>query len=253
MEKPTPEKIEKVKKMIPEYTKFCSYYIRPILFGELPLKSLESTVKGATVAFVDTGKKAFGITALHVYKEYLKLKNEIKDFQCKIDNLDIDLESRLLDYSNEESNLDLITFEILPHEFEILDAKPLYHKPWPVKYQERGDSEPIFILGYPEHLREIESTEHIIAVAGSLMLTVKSVTDRRLYIELVRDGWIIHFSLKEIDLSKFRGISGAGVFRMNSLTPELLGIVTDHGENFFDVLFCSRADQILSNGKIIKV
>ena len=248
-EEPSPAKIEKVKKFIPHFEKLCLEYVRPILFGELPLISREPVLKGATITFVNTGSNSFGITDYHVFEKYLELKNKLKNFRCQIDNLTFDLESRLIDY-NSDSNIDLATFKINDDEFRLMSAKPLHHKSWPVKLKNETKTEPVFILGFPGHLRSITSTTNIMAAYVSLLLTIETINDNQIGIVLRRENWTTIFKTsKPVDLSKFRGISGAGVFRMNNIVPELLGIVTDHSENL-DILLCTRSDILTNEGNI---
>lgn len=247
---PSPEKIEQVKKIVPKFGQLCTYYVRPILFGELPLKTLDPILKGATVTFINTGEKAFGITNFHVYKKYLELKNANTLFKCQINTLTIDLESRIIDF-NADSSVDIITFDMTNDEFKKINVIPLFHKSWPVKYKE-DETEPVFILGFPLHLRKIENLQHIIASFGTFMVTIASITDKRLNMVFDRDNWITCFDDKPVDISNIRGFSGSGVFRMNNIVPELLGIVSDHAEGF-DILFCTRSDLISKDGQIQKM
>ena len=50
----TPERIELAKKYSFQMSKLCGYYIRPIIFGELPFKSLDPFLENATITFIDT-------------------------------------------------------------------------------------------------------------------------------------------------------------------------------------------------------
>ncbi|MBD3342593.1 MAG: hypothetical protein GF353_26065 [Candidatus Lokiarchaeota archaeon] len=249
--RPSPQKIEKAKKFIPEYSKLCLNYVRPILFGDLPLESIDPLLKGATITFINTGERSLGITNYHVFEKYLELKKQNKNTICQIDSLIFDPESRLIDF-NEDRKVDLVTIDITDDEFAQINAMPLYHKVWPVKITTEREIEPVFILGYPGHLRYIHSVDRIDATFGALMLTIDTITDKNLIIVCNRDNWVVDYSIYgEVDISRFRGFSGAGVFRMNNLTPELLGIISGHAEELLDVFYCSRSDLIEANGRLL--
>jgi hypothetical protein len=58
---PSTEKIIRTHKIIDQMAHQFFYYIRPVIFGDLPLKSLNPKLNNATITFLETKNKVFGI------------------------------------------------------------------------------------------------------------------------------------------------------------------------------------------------
>src|SRR5262245_8900513 len=67
----------------------------------------ESIVHSGTVTFVNTGSRIIGVSANHVYEQYMKDKAAVPSLKCQIGNVTIEPERYVID---SDKSLDLVTF-----------------------------------------------------------------------------------------------------------------------------------------------
>ena len=242
------EKIIKTQKVIDQMEHQFFYYVRPVIFGDLPLKSLNPKLKNATITFIETKNKIFGITNQHVIGAYRKELRNKGDINFQISNLKIDIPNRIID-ENEE--LDLATINIEESEKDFLKLSPLYHKSWPVPIIKKNEF--VFTIGYPGGFRSVNSLDRIDMPSGSLLMPVASVSENKFGIKFYRDKWIKKYKTHDpSELRDWGGFSGGGVFRINGIYPELVGLNFEYQPNL-DILYCLHSRLIYENGKIIEI
>ena len=242
------EKIIKTQKVIDQMAHQFFYYIRPVIFGELPLKSLNPKLKNATITFIETKNKIFGITNQHVIDVYRKELRNGGDINFQISNLKIDILNRIID---ENEKLDLATINIEESEKDFLKLSPLYHKSWPVPIPKKDEF--VFIIGYLGEFRSVNSLDRINMPHGSLVMQVASVSEKKFGIKFDRDKWIKKYKTHDpSELKDWGGFSGGGVFRINGIYPELVGLNFEFQPNF-DILYCLHSRLIDENGEIIEI
>lgn len=114
-----------------------------IVDGELQI------LNNGTMCYLDTGVAKLGVTADHVYAEYLEQKAAIEGVQLQLGENTINLEQHLID---RDSYFDLATFRI-PEVF-VGAGTSYYHenRQWPPKPLQRRDV--VVHGGFPQVLRE---------------------------------------------------------------------------------------------------
>lgn len=106
-------------------------------------------LNNGTLCLVDTGRRKIGVTADHVYSEYLCNKQLIPEVVCQIGGTTFTPEERLIDRS---ATLDLASFELT--DVVVAASGGYFHAPptWPTSVVHEGDA--ILLGGYPGRLRD---------------------------------------------------------------------------------------------------
>lgn len=185
-----------------------------------------------TVCYVDTGSRHIGITADHVYQEYLRDLAELPDVVAQFNGNTIAPETRLIARNKE---LDLATFDIPPIFVSSHSRACVHHvdSPWPSEPLQAGEL--VLYGGYPGALKEFGP--------GTLDFAFQTFT--WLVTEVTPTNLVMHVDFPNLyspgDEEKninehLGGVSGGPVFRLREhLTKEpkkvefdLVGIVHDY-------------------------
>jgi hypothetical protein len=106
-----------------------------------------------TISFVNTGTAPIGITADHVYEEFLRDRSTFADVHCQFGGNTFDPEGYFIDRSSSQE-LDLATFRV-PEIFLSSSIRRAYHHQAPVWPPSPLDGdEAILAGGFPNLLRE---------------------------------------------------------------------------------------------------
>lgn len=238
--------IQTLKLFSREMTALVQSYVRPILFGDLPISSDEPSLKGGTVTFVKTSKRSFGITNYHVVQGFRKAITSNRRVHCQLDELFLNINDRVID---EDHKLDIAILEISESESEIrsIGAIPFCPSVWPPKEPKVGDL--VIIVGYPGQLRTLDYSTQVTVPHIGFIMPITSVSDTKISIQFERQHWITDKGCSDpAAMSNYGGISGSGVFAIR-LTAELVGIEFEYNEAF-GILSCSRTDFIQNDGNI---
>ena len=200
-----------------------------------------------TLCVFNTGIMQIGVTADHVYEQYLLDKTRFGSFGCQFGGATVEPEKWLIDRSRKA---DLATFQVPEVILALANLYPHYPLQWPTEaVRER---EVVIYGGYPGSLREekattLESPFQTIASA----VTSASRDQMGLYLDLVNLRWPFHDGEK-IN-SRLGGMSGGGVYRVVEARPvdriELVGFIYEHSETF-DLMFARHAKFIAADGSI---
>lgn len=201
------------------------------------------------------------ITAGHVYLSYLEKKKADEKVQCKIMNLEFNLELRLIDYCEE---IDIAIFSISAEEVYKINKKILQgsHREWPPKLPDEGKG--VFFCGYPLYGRKeiVASTGQIEYESGAFisLAVANDVSDRNITIHFDKNYQTTNpFNLPlppENPINGNGGISGAPLIALfessNSkiITWQLAGVIYE--ESALGLLMARPAAFILPDGKLKK-
>lgn len=213
-----------------------------------------------TICYVDTGSRHIGITADHVYRQYLKDLEEHENVQAQFGGSTIYPEKRLIDRDRE---LDLATFDV-PSIFVSSSKNPrIHHRPdiWPIPPLQQG--EVVFFGGMPGALREFKDLatrlDQPFMVSGQIVHDVTK-TNIVLHVDfsnMVRTG------PEEIDLTEnIGGMSGGPVFRVVPTRErlddprrgaiELVGIIYEYYESLGG-LMARHIRQVNADGTLVRL
>ena len=200
--------------------------------------------------FVHTKRALFGVTARHVYEEYLE-RAETEPTICKINNLKVNLKDRLIGTGTE---VDIATFRVTPVELANLVGNiPV---PWPPKVPAVGAR--VFVCGLPGLARSMPTLKKVAFKHSWILMCVDSVSDRG--ISMVRqpneemiDLLGAELPPQNIDIG---GMSG-GPIAVHMNTPVgstcwfLSAVITEgHQAQAYDIIHGARADWINDDGTI---
>lgn len=232
------------KEVQAQYLKIAARYALPIFWG-----SGGDVAHNGTAFVLNTGEKVFGVTAAHVYHEY------VKDFEagntaiCQFGELEIPLQQRLISIGKRDS-IDIATIELTASEVRRLSDRVLTgdHSTWPPGAPAIGQA--AVVAGYPgvERIRR-DRFDYSFGTA-CFNTPVSSVSEHQFVCVLERKEWIDVFG-KGLPPENFNlaGISGAPVLTLiqtesglavwrlagiayQAVASELLGevLVVNHGK-----------------------
>lgn len=188
-----------------------------------------------------------GVTAGHVWAQYLEDCEAFDDVECQIGNVRIDLKQYLVEH---DSKLDLATFDLPP--ILVAGSGIEIHKPraWPPRALK--DSEIVVLGGYPGLFREERIGEADFSFV-TFYLPVAQSSDEHASFQLnLADSHWPDGSGGIPEGTDLGGISGGPVFRFIS-TPiehlELAGFVYEAGSSF-GVVRARQASLIDEKGQI---
>ena len=200
-----------------------------------------------TICYVDTGSRRIGITASHVYKEYLadKKNHGAEAIECQFGDSTIYPEKHLI---ADSKGWDIATFD-LPDVFvggAIRNRKSYHHAVrWPPQCAQKSDA--VIFGGFPGVLREEKGSTADLPfqwVAGR----VSEVTDDAITLE--PDFEKMRWQGPETNDNP-GGWSGGPVFRSVEDEPiarlELIGIIF---QSLGQSVFARHADVVQADGKL---
>jgi len=198
-----------------------------------------------TVCFLDTGSHLIGVTACHVYDEYLRHKQEQADLVCQFGSSTIEPESRLIARSQE---LDLATFELSSIVIGASGANAHAPVAWPTNRVTASDV--LLYGGFPGSLR----VEGLVTAelpfqwfAGAPI----SVTPGNIKLHLDLKNFRQPLTTDPLSNLELGGMSGGPVFRVISAPPverlELVGFIFE-SQMGLELVYARPAHCITSSG-----
>ena len=221
--------------------------------SKLPVEREARVAANGTVCFINTGVRHLGVTADHVYRGFLKAKQELPDVDCQFGGNTFDPERHYID-SSPEDELDLATFEV--SEVFVNSSFGHYHHnaiKWPPQPVRQGEA--VMYGGYPQILRK-PRTREVDFYRQYFISRVTDVDDKR---GLILDPqpenmyWPAHEG-EPINM-KWEGHSGGPVYRVidAKLDGELVDRVEVVGfiyQTIMDVMLCRPSSFINPDGTI---
>ena len=81
-------------------------------------------------------------------------------------------------------------------------------------------------------------------------MPIESISETKISFQFKRQSWLINKGSSDpAKIENWGGISGAGVFMIRGLYPELAAITFEYNEAF-ELLYCTRTDFINYDGTI---
>lgn len=219
----------------------------PFWWHGLDAEGTYRVLHNGTLCVFHTGVCQVGVTADHVYAQYLLDKERYASFGCQFGGATVEPEKWLID---RHSKADLATFRIPDVILALASLHPHHPVRWPTEAVH--EREVVIYGGYPGALREertatVESPFQTIASA----VTSASQSQMGLYLDLENLHWPFHEGEK-IN-ARLGGMSGGGVYRMIEAKPvdriELVGFIYEHSESF-DLMFARHARFVAADGSI---
>lgn len=224
-------------------------YVAPLYLMQ-PQNKGYTVVKNGTTFFLQTPQKTIGVTADHVFQDFIDAQASNNNLICAIYDLIIDdLENRLIDRSK---GLDIATFRISPQE--VRNIKKYCISYWPPVIPEIGKG--IMFTGFPGEDRKQLASRKIEFGTYSALGTATSVRDTTITCQFNRRNWteIRPFALPEenFDLGGLSGAPMLTVLDKGGVMAMALGGVIFEFSQEFEIVMASRADVILPDGMLKK-
>lgn len=212
-----------------------------------PAIEIGSSIKhNGTICFLNTGLRTIGVTASHVYEQYLKDKENQPNIVCQIGSTTWIPERYNI---GSEIELDIATFEI--PEFLIAASHSSIHYPqqWPPNRLETGEL--VILGGFPGPLRsEHKESAEFPFVSFIARVAQHSESHASFQLAIENSHWPAGESLgSSPDLG---GISGGPVYRINEksiASIEIAGFIYEYGQNF-ELIRARHSLEISSEGRI---
>ena len=240
--------VQEKQQFVRELTALIQNYVRPILFVHSPSQTKEPFVQGGTLTIVDTGKRILGITNQHVVDGFRRLRHKDKKVICQLNEMQIDIESRLI---AEDENLDIATLRLTEAEIESVNGTSIGHGCWPV--QPPAKDEEVVIVGYPGKWRKQYSWDELEIGHIGFALKVSDVSRSKFVIEIMPKNLVFNKgAYHPNELFDFGGVSGSGTFVIRGLSPEIVGIISrvSPPTGKPNLLVCARTDLIREDGTL---
>jgi hypothetical protein len=229
-------------------------YVGTLLITRRPGSSPSDVLYGATLSFVDTGKRRFAVTCAHVYDKYLELLGlsepvELALFGTSGTRPLYISESKVIDTKAKDP--DLVVLQ-LPDEDDVQKIGKEYFKAdiWPPTRAKVGEA--VAIVGFPGKRRG-ESKRGLEVRTDTLLLTVSSVSDFNF--ALANDGP----ERKAIKLCSdasndvvYGGFSGGSTYRWDEKEKKLYlaGFLYEAIDGLDGTIRIAHADFISSDGTL---
>lgn len=212
---------------------------------------MKLNLKNGTIFFVDTGERLIGITAYHVYQQYLKDSSNNTVIAQIYRDFEFNPEKRLIDG---DEKLDVAIFDISKHELEKIGKRPLKcnQNIWPPVLPKK--SQGVLVVGFPGKERIIVDKENFIIEWGYilLLLSIKELTNDKISLQIERD-----YCDETSDMPykyDMGGISGAPLLVLetsNIISWQLGGIVYEANKEY-ELIFARPINFINDDGHLIK-
>ena len=231
---------------LPELRKLVMQSAAPFWWFGIDEFGRHRVFHNGTLTVFRSGVRQIGVTADHVYAQFLNDKALLKGFGCQFGGITADPEKWLIDRNQ---RADLATFEIPD---VVLGLAKLYpHQPlhWPTEQVGIGDV--VMCGGYPGSLREeregeIESPFETLSLAVTSSFTLHF----GLQLDIANVHWPFHEG-EQIN-ARLGGMSGGGVYRVVAdpiERVELVGFIYEYSEQF-DLMFARHARFVAQDGTI---
>jgi len=205
-----------------------------------------SILHNGTVTFVNTGSRVLGITANHVYEQYLKDKAQSPDTRCQFGSITVEPERYVI---SAEPNLDIVTFD-LPVVLATATGVTTHNAGvWPP--EELRTSDLVILGGYPGTRRsERSGTADFDFVTFISRVSQCSHDHIAVYLNMPESHWPQGESIGSgPDLG---GASGGPVFRLRTdpiETIEFAGMIYESSQEF-ELIFARHASHVCSDGMV---
>ncbi|MBU3021585.1 hypothetical protein [Aestuariibacter sp. A3R04] len=246
--------IKESESVLKEYLKIATSYSIPLFWG-----TMESGIAQNGTAFIlDTGVKKFVVTAAHVYRSYIKQKNEGNASICQLGKLVLDLDKRLLSIPKSK-DIDIATFEIHDDEIETIGSNVLRgsNQVWPPSRPEQENM--VVVSGFPGVERKKNAVDYYTFGYYCFNTPINTVSDRHFGCSFDREYWVDAIGKgMPPDNYDMGGISGAPAIALirsevGIVTWRLAGVVYEAtaSEMLGEIMFAHHADFIQADGSII--
>lgn len=230
--------------------KVVANHVAPIVFAPEARADREA-VNNGTIFFLDCGEGAFALTADHVYRAYLRRKQQDPTLLCRIDGMRFDPRVRLIDRDPEK---DIATFRVEEGEIARL-GKAVYRPParsWPPKPPEPGES--VLVVGFPAHGRRLVRSQGFafgIYVATALATSINS---REVVCQFQRENRSDPLGIgASLTNEALGGLSGAPLWTLGGNDGffgwRLAGVISSFNEGW-ELLKAKHAAYILRDGTL---
>lgn len=245
---------EEPKEVRAELLKVASGYALPIFWAD-PGFVLHS----GTAFILNTGNRVFGVTAGHVYRDYVRDFTSGATQTCHLGSINIPLQERLISISTEGS-IDIATFELKSIEVNPFRERILSgaQKNWPPAPPVEGQS--TIVAGFPKFERIQRAKFDCSFGAVSFNIPISFVTDIQFGCVFEREHWEMEFGkgFPEVNCN-FGGISGAPVItpilsELGIASWQLAGVAYQSSSegHLGEVLFVNHAHLISEQGDVGK-
>ena len=241
-----------------ETLKQVADYVAPI-FWVARDECAELQFSNGSIFFVDAGSGIFAVTANHVYEEFVRAGEEAAEIRSAIvpncfgapgrETVPFPLCDRLIDRDAEN---DIATFNVLPEEMDKIGNTVL--TTWPPMAPQEGLG--VAMAGFPGHDRKIVSLHEISFAVYPVLATAKTVGERLISCQFERD-YVVEtpgFAVPPPNYST-GGMSGGPLLTLIDLDGFVfwrLGGVIREGSNDMEIIFSSRAECLLPDGKLAR-
>lgn len=231
---------------LPEMRKLVMRMATPFWWFGVNEKGRLQVFHNGTLTVFHSGVRQIGVTADHVYEQYLIDKARLESFGCQFGGATATPEKWLIDRSRKA---DLATFEIPDVILGLANLHPHYPVQWPT--EQAREREVVVYGGYPGSLRE-EKEAVIETPFETLASAVTSVSPLQmgLHIDMANIHWPFHEGEKINAV--LGGMSGGGVYRVIEKPierVELIGFIYEHSQQL-DLMFARHARFITQDGLI---
>lgn len=225
-------------------------FVAPILVYPRLVSGIAEWITGGSAILVRTGQNRFLITADHVVREIVALKEQ-RDIVVLLGGVStppIDISDWPVIARND--HIDICTLQV-PSEFEEdeLNRESFVIDRWPPNRAEQGEQ--VLIMGYPAaHRHGFESTinarvlpicDFVTDVGPRRFTMVDENNEREILINPNNLAFPTHLG----------GMSGSPVFRVSGSTfPEFVGVFVEGSDGLRGAYFCSHAYFLLPTGKL---
>ena len=207
-----------------------------------------------TAFFISIGDAAFAVTAEHVYRAYMRMKEKGSNVRWKIGGLSFDPEERLIAL---DDWLDIAIFRMSAKEVEKTRCRIfLYNKSsWPPNSPETGSS--VVFAGFPTMRAEQKNQQNLCSGVYAMMCRVTAISERKISMQLDCGNIIDTSGLGfPLDCFEFRGLSGAPLIWVAESNNNFLfipsGVVYTYNSGF-RLMFAIRIDKILPDGHLCRL
>lgn len=208
-------------------------------------------LRNGTTFFVDCGKGVFGVTAGHVYDEFIKYAES--GIRCQIGQSSqlFDLRERLIARGK---RVDIATYRVATTEISLTGATVLtgWQREWPPKPPQVDKG--VLFAGFPGVERKITGPRQLEFGIYSGLGVASSVSDRDISCVIEREYMVPtkDFSLPPpgYDLAGMSGGPMLAVVQNEIMGWRLAGVIYECGRNLLEIVKAARADYIREDGTI---
>jgi S1-C subfamily serine protease len=209
-----------------------------VLFGPPGSSADPELIRHASGVAIFTGSTTILATAWHVVEPYLKLLESQPTLTFQVGTLRLYAEKRLI-WHDRTSDIAFLSLE--SHELDLIPALTWLAPSWPPPPPAVGDY--VAFVGYPtDYRRDLGPGRVELTPVGGLM-PVTSAAPGNLKCVLPRETLVAVLG-SEVPApgTDLGGMSGGPVFRVRPDPLELVGIITDFGQNFDMFWMASLSD-----------